>query len=281
MNKQNKPQRTGYLRLFALICGLMLAVCNLTSAQALTANAGSNTSVCEGDSVQLGGNPAATGGTPPYMYSWQPANGLSSSNSSNPNASPVSTATYSLTVTDSTGTTSTGAITVTVHPKPIVVTGPDQTIQQGGNTTLQASGATNYFWYPTQGLVNQNTATPTAEPGSSTTYCVAGMNSRGCTNYDCTIIYVIPSDTIVQYNAFTPNGDGNNDFFYLGNIQKFSENKIEIYNRNGKLVYNASPYRNDWDGKIDGVELPCATYYYVLFPGNGKPKINGAVTLIR
>jgi hypothetical protein len=47
------------------------------------------------------------------------------------------------------------------------------------------------------------------------------------------------------------------------------------------MVYQASPYNNDWNGKISGVELPCATYYYILYPGSGKPKRQGAVTIIR
>lgn len=247
----------------------------------LLANAGSNTGVCPNGTVKIGGNPSATGGILPYTYLWKPANGLNAANTANPNASPSSPTNYTLTVTDSAGSVSSAVVNVTIYALPTVNAGPDQTISQGTTAQLQASGAIHYYWSPTQTLTNQNTATPTAEPGSNTTYCVAGADIHGCINYDCMTVDVLPSDTIVLYNAFSPNADGNNDVFYLGNLSAYPENKIEIYNRNGKMVYQASPYNNDWNGKIDGVELPCATYYYILYPGNGKSNKHGSVTIIR
>jgi gliding motility-associated-like protein len=248
---------------------------------ALVANAGNDASVCPGDTVKIGGNPSATGGTPPYTYSWQPATGLKFPNTPNPNAFPSSPTNYTLTVTDAAGNSSSDSVNVSIYALPIVNAGPDQTITQGTNTQLQASGAVRYYWYPPQTLTNQNTATPTAEPGSTTTYCVAGVDNHGCVNYDCMILHVKPSDTLIFYNAFSPNGDGNNEVFFIGNLEAFPENKLEIYNRNGKMVYQASPYNNDWNGKIDGVDIPCATYYYILYPGNGKSNKHGAVTIIR
>ncbi len=251
------------------------------SAQVLTANAGSNASVCQNDSVQIGGNPAATGGTAPYTYSWQPAGSLDDPAAANPNAFPSGNTPYTLTVTDASGNTSTSVVNVTVLPLPTVISGPDQTITGGTNTYLQASGGVNYLWFPVGGLQNENTATPLAEPGSTTTYCVAGTSANGCTDFDCTVIEVIPSDTVIIYNAFTPNGDGTNDVLYIGNLQQFPDNKLEVFNRNGKLVYQASRYNNNWNGKIEGTELPCATYYVVIDLGSGKGKAHGAVTIIR
>jgi gliding motility-associated-like protein len=249
--------------------------------QPLTAHAGSNTSVCLNDSVQIGGNPSATGGKPPYTYSWTPAATLNVSSAANPYAFPSSTTPYTLTVTDSTGSTAVSAITVSVLPLPIVIAGPDQTIIGGTSTQLQASGAVNYFWSPVTNLSSQNSATPTADPGASITYCVAGVDAKGCVSFDCTEIAVIPSDTVIIYNAFTPNGDGANDVLYIGNIQRFPNNTIQVFNRNGKLVFQESPYKNSWSGKIDGEELPSATYYVVFDKGDGAGKAHGAVTIIR
>jgi len=61
-------------------------------------------------------------------------------------------------------------------------------------------------------------------------------------------------------NVFTPNGDGINDFFEIKNLDSYISNELAIYNRWGKKVYEASNYRNRWDGGSlhDGV------YFYVL-----------------
>ena len=269
--------------------GLLICIVLLTShfslltsfSQSLSANAGPNTGNCPGDSVRIGGNPSATGGKSPYTYSWQPTTGLDFPNSPNPNAFPSSPTDYTLTVTDSTGTTSVDVVNVTNYSLPVVSAGPDLTILEGTNIQLQGSGAVIYYWSPTQTLYNQNTATPIAEPADTTKYCVVGIDGNGCVNYDCMFLYVIPSDEFVIYNAFSPNGDGDNDIFFIGNILKYPESKLEVYNRNGKLVFKESPYMNDWNGRVDGTDLPCATYYYILYPGGGKSKKQGAVTIIR
>jgi len=251
-------------------------------AQTLTAHAGSNISVCRYDSVKIGGNPSATGGVPPYTYSWQPATGLSVTTIANPKASPSATTPYTLTVKDSLGNTAvSSAITVAVLPLPLVSAGPDQTIISGTSTHLQASGAVKYFWSPNYNLSNQNIGAPMADPGTSTTYCLIGVDANGCANYDCMELDVIPSDYVEIYNAFTPNGDDVNDVLFIGNIERFPDNKIEVFNRNGKLVFQQAQYANDWNGKVDGTPLPCATYYVVFTLGNGKGKKEGAVTIIR
>lgn len=250
-------------------------------AQSLTADAGTDKSVCLNEKVTIGGNPSATGGKQPYTYAWQPTAGLDFSNIPNPQASPSSQTSYTLTVTDSAGNSSSDEISVTVYPLPIVSAGADQTISQGTNTQLQGSGAVQYFWTPTGALTNQNSANPTAEPIITTTYSLLGTDANGCAGYDVMTLFVIPNDTIIIYNAFTPNGDGSNDVFYIGNIEKYTESKIDIFNRNGKLVFQATPYLNNWNGKVEGSDLPCATYYYVLTPGGGRKAIEGSVTIIR
>ena len=284
MSRNSKLRITNYeLRIILLfvIFNFSFLVSNAQTLAALNADAGLNTGVCPGDSVQIGGNPSATGGTPPYIYSWQPATGLSNAASPNPYAQTSSPVTYTLTVTDAASTTSVDVVFVDTFPSPTVNAGIDVTIAEGTNTILQGSGAVQYYWAPPQTLYNQNSANPIAEPNATTNYQLTGIDANGCANFDDVTVYVIPSDTIIIYNAFTPNSDGFNDFFYITNVEKYPENKLEVFNRNGKLVLQQGPYRNDWNGKIDGTELPCATYYYVFTPGSGKEKVRGAVTIIR
>jgi len=69
--------------------------------------------------------------------------------------------------------------------------------------------------------------------------------------------------------VFTPNGDGVNDTFIIPeleeNPQEFPRNSLAVIDRWGNVVYEASPYNNDWDGTHyrTGKPLPPGTYFYV------------------
>jgi hypothetical protein len=77
------------------------------------ADAGLNTSVCIGSSVQL----AATGGG---TYSWSPSIGLSDASIANPLASPNISGSYVVTVTSAAGCVATDDVLVTVNPLPLI-----------------------------------------------------------------------------------------------------------------------------------------------------------------
>jgi hypothetical protein len=81
-------------------------------------NAGNDTSICLGDSLQL--NVSATGGVSPYNYNWSPAGSLNNASIANPVATPITNTTYSVTVTDGNGDTGTDDIIVLVNPGPNV-----------------------------------------------------------------------------------------------------------------------------------------------------------------
>ncbi|MBB4801622.1 gliding motility-associated-like protein/uncharacterized repeat protein (TIGR01451 family) [Flavobacterium nitrogenifigens] len=79
------------------------------------------------------------------------------------------------------------------------------------------------------------------------------------------------------YNEFSPNDDGQNDFFYIDCIDRYPNNQLEIFNRWGNLVYYKKGYNNTWDGKADGSAktLPEGTYFYILDLGDGSKKTSG------
>ena len=77
----------------------------------LIVSAGGNQTIdCDNTNVTLNGS--ASNGTPPYSYSWSPATGLSDATIANPIASPTSTTTYTLTVTDALSCTQTSSVIV-------------------------------------------------------------------------------------------------------------------------------------------------------------------------
>jgi len=88
----------------------------LTVAQSppLVADAGQDTQISKGSSVTIGGNPSASLGYGQYLYLWSPAEGLDDPTLANPSASPGTTTTYMLTVTDAQNCTSTDEMTLSV-----------------------------------------------------------------------------------------------------------------------------------------------------------------------
>jgi gliding motility-associated-like protein len=243
-------------------------------------NAGPDTSMCINESVVIGGpNNSLAGGV---TYAWSPATGLSSTTAPRPTCSVTVTTTYSLTITSPNCPSKVFEITVTVHPLPNIVATPNAaTIDEGQAIAISASGGVSYVWTPPGGLSNTVGSLTNAEPTSTTTYTVVGFDQNGCVNYDTVTITVNPFDEVVLYNSFSPNNDGINDFWYIGNIQKYPDNRLEVFTRTGQQVYAKSGYDNSWDGTNYGDKLPEATYYFTLNLGNGSPPIMGSVTILR
>lgn len=86
--------------------------------------------------------------------------------------------------------------------------------------------------------------------------------------------------TIVIYNAFSPNEDGNNDVFFIKNIEYFPNSTLTMYNRWGNQVFQAEAYQNDWKGTFGDQKLPDGTYFYVL-DIKGQKQRSGYVELRR
>ncbi|MGD0709619.1 MAG: ice-binding family protein [Bacteroidales bacterium] len=87
--------------------------------------------------------------------------------------------------------------------------------------------------------------------------------------------------------GFSPNGDGINDLFVIKGINNYPANTINIFNRWGDKVFEASPYQNTWNGKctiglrVGGDDLPIGTYFYILNLGDGSDVIKGTIYLNR
>ncbi|WP_282078988.1 PKD domain-containing protein [Aquimarina algiphila] len=90
----------------------------------------------------------------------------------------------------------------------------------------------------------------------------------------------VVTQCLTVFNEFSPNNDGVNDTFSIDCISQYPDNRLEIYNRWGNIVFEKDGYDNSWDGTSNGraviyVEdkLPVGTYYYILDLGDGtKPK---------
>lgn len=92
---------------------------------------------------------------------------------------------------------------------------------------------------------------------------------------------------LVVYNEFTPNNDGYNDYFEVKGILDFSSS-VQVYNRNGNLVFETVNYQNNWDGiaSVSGVlnpgdKLPSGTYYYVINLPEIERNLMGWLQIVR
>ncbi len=84
-------------------------------------------------------------------------------------------------------------------------------------------------------------------------------------------------------NAFTPNGDGNNDTLFVRGFGVL-ELDFRLYNRWGQLVFETQALSQGWDGKFHGKDQDMDVYVYILnarLENNETVSKKGNITLIR
>ncbi|MBL7900211.1 MAG: gliding motility-associated C-terminal domain-containing protein, partial [Crocinitomicaceae bacterium] len=92
---------------------------------------------------------------------------------------------------------------------------------------------------------------------------------------------------VVMSDAFSPNGDGLNDYFQIKNIDRYPNNTLTVMNRWGSVVYKAAPYTNNWYGECNsglvlyGNEVPEGSYYFILDLKDGSEPIKGYIVINR
>jgi gliding motility-associated-like protein len=249
-----------------------------SNAQTLTINATVNP-ICSGDPSVL----SVTGVF--NAYSWTgPSTGTSATlNITEPGN-------YSLSTTEANGCESTAQFTVNTKAKvAVVVTAADQPVVEDGEILfspgipiqLLATGGNTFSWSPADGLDNPMIANPKATPTSELTYTVTASQVGFCNG---TLSFNMKFDpegaTFYAPNAFSPNGDANNDLWVITNAAGFSDCTISIFTKHGSKVFEQKGYTNNWDGSFEGKELPQGTYYYVLNCPDKKP-VTGHILLAR
>lgn len=112
--------------------------------------------------------------------------------------------------------------------------------------------------------------------------CDYDADNPQCTRAVISIVVGAPSIEIGK--AVTPDGNGQNDVFYIQNIESYPNATVRIFDRYGGLIFETSGYRNDtnnWNGYNSTKEAPAGTYfYYIELPKTGE-KFKGYVELIK
>lgn len=229
-----------------------------------------NSSVCDGEIINL----TANGGSS-YLWSTLETTAVIS-------VLPTDTTIYSVIVTDN-GCADTTAITVDWIALPIISAFNDTTIMLGQSTPIFAQGTAPFSWTPTVGLSCSTCPNPIAKPEKTTIYCVENQEN-GCKNTACVTVFVDETcGEVFVPNAFSPNGDGNNDCLkvYSNCLEKVL---FRVYSRWGALIYETEDVNACWNGEYNGSSLNTGVYAYTvkarLFNGN-EIELKGDVTLFK
>lgn len=280
----------------------------LSYAQAPSANftiSDPDNILCQGDCIFVVNNSTGDGLT--YLWSFQNANPATFIGQ-NPGPICFNTASttgpfaITLTATNAQGAVSTISQFVTVLPLPTVtgtisdtlngayVVIADTTIDMFQEAYLFATGTPpfgNLYWYPS-GVIEDSIlgCSPcivgdslTVTPFYTTSYVIQyGLN--GCFAYD-TVLVTVNFANLVKIelpNSFSPNDDGENDFFrVLTNVDAdanfsngFEEGgalaqiDLRVFNRYGQQVFRTTDVKEGWDGTYKGKAMNPATYTYIL-----------------
>ena len=247
------------------------AVVTVNVVAQVVANAGADKTICEGNEATL----SASGGV---NYTWSTGD-----TTENITVQPSVDTDYFVIVDGGICGSDTDSVSVSVNPLPIANAGIDSTIQLGYSIDLNGTGGGTYAWSPASGLSCTNCQDPTASPLITTQYILT-VTENGCSSSDTILITVDDfCDDVFIPNAFSPNGDGINDIFYVrGNCIK--DMNLVIFDRWGEKVFESNDISKGWDGVFKANYLNSAVFSYyldaTLITGE-QIRLEGNISLIR
>ncbi|HCL84416.1 MAG TPA: hypothetical protein DIC22_10595, partial [Chitinophagaceae bacterium] len=208
-----------------------------------------------------------------YSYSWSPAGSLDTDQGDSVVARPQATTDYTVIGADKFHCfLDTGAIKVTVDSLPFVTIPALPSVLAGTDVQIDpqvSADVVSWEWSPPLYLNCTDCATPISTPLAPTTYTVTVKTAAGCTSSaSVTVRLLCQQSGVYMANAFSPNFDGNNDYFYPTGSGVKLVKSFQVYSRWGQLLYSRTDFPpNDkkygWDGNLNGIPQPMDTYVYV------------------
>lgn len=220
-----------------------------------------------------------SGAEPPYTYQWSPEAG------NTPILGNLSAGRYELTVTDSKGISTQGSATV---PPPLQIRSVTikpcscSEVYNGKIILGLSGGAPPYEFRVENGLWQADSVLADLSPGN---YRYEVMDSNRC--YITGIAEIISPNKycfVMLPNAFSPNGDGNNDVFRPKVYDDVHNYQLSIYNRWGSLIFRTNDPNAGWNGAYKGITAPAQHYIYVCTytdRNNVRQELTGAVMLVK
>jgi gliding motility-associated-like protein len=180
-------------------------------------------------------------------------------------------------------------VIVKILAPPKVFAGNDTSIAinqplQLNTVDINNAGFVSYSWSPGFGLNNTLIKNPVAITDRDMTYVVTVRTADGCQGGDDIKVKVFARADLYVPTAFTPNGDGLNDFAVVIPVGIKELKYFSIFNRWGEMVFTTADARKGWNGRWGGTEQPNSVFVWeakaIDYKGNVISK-RGTVTLIR
>lgn len=242
-----------------------------------------NLSICQGQTATIQFPPGTQISTVPTIgASYDVATGILT-------LTPNGTTNFAITAQTPIGTpcpiNETKTVTVSLRQKPIAAFTFNQQTSTLSNpvfsTTNTSQHATNYTWYVDNQYVS-NATDITQTMSQVGHYCFKLVAENDCGKDSVTHCIDVVQPIFVP-NAFSPNSDGNNDYFSLVTSNPVDNLTILIYDRWGENVFTGDNEHPKWDGKHKGRDCDVGTYYYqITYYLSGKQFISkGDINLVR
>ncbi len=253
------------------------ATVSITEPLSIIINPSANDDTC---ALGLGSATAVpSGGAGGFSYSW---NNGSTTNS----ISGLTTGTYSVVVNDANNCTKIISISINNIAGPVADAGSAVSINLGESTSLNGSGGVSYNWSPSTTLSCTTCSNPMASPTETTMYILVVTDESGCSSSDSVIVTVsLECGLFYVPNAFSPNGDGENDVLALYTNSICLKSFIfTIYDRWGEKIFETNNINDYWDGRFKGKDLDVGVFSFLIMSTlNDKETTirKGNVTLVR
>lgn len=176
---------------------------------------------------------------------------------------------------------------VNANPAATGIRYPDITVPQGSSKFIHARdfGGNTYLWEPQLQLSRYNTRyTEFQATGDDVNYLIDITNRNTCITTDTLLIQILKKPGFYLPTAFTPNGDGLNDFARPYLVGMKSLKSFSVFNRWGNRVFYSVTYGQGWDGKYNGANQDAGVYVWMLeFVDLNDKKITekGTIAIIR
>lgn len=145
-----------------------------------------------------------------------------------------------------------------VCPQDVVVFTDSSIGQISSHTWNFGNGQTSFLEAPPSQQYNPNARS------QQFTVSLVVRNNIGCTDTAVHTITAYNSCYIAVPSAFTPNGDGLNDYLYPLSGFKAADLEFQVFNRYGQRVFYSKDWMQRWDGTIGGLPQPPGTYVWTL-----------------